>query len=199
MAYVPHLEVASKKYRPSPIRLLFIAEAPPALESGRFFYLSSLTTGDTLFLEMMKVLYPMDTGFVEQEEAQRTGFHAKSVRQRKGELLEKFRRDGFYLIDASEQPMPDDADTATKRQLMGLALPALRKKVRELSGDKDVPVILIGGVTYSVCAAALRADGAHVLNEEMIDHPARGGQKRFRQKLHTVIRKFSIKTSDGYL
>jgi hypothetical protein len=196
MAYAPHLEEASRKYRPRPIRLLFIAEAPPALESGRFFYLTSLTTGDTLFLEMMKVLYPTDTGFAEREDHQKSNFDAKRIRQRKKELLEKFKRDGFYLIDASEQPMPKDADAAIKTRIIRTALPALREKVRKLCGDRDVPVILIGGVTYSVCAAALRDDQVHILNDGMIDHPARGGQKRFRRKLRKVIHKFSVATSD---
>ncbi|SRR6266404_2563899 len=197
MAYARHFAEASRKYRPTPIRLLFIAEAPPALRSGRFFYFAALTNGDTLFLEMMKVLYPIRTTFVEYDDHQKPGFDAKRVRQLKSELLKKFQRDGFYLIDALEQPMPEDADAATKKQMIRNALPELRKKVRNLSRDGDVPVILIGSPTYSVCAEALRKDGLRVLNEEMIDHPARGRQKLFRRKLGEIIRKSAVETSDG--
>jgi hypothetical protein len=197
MAYARHFAKASRKYRPTTIRLLFIAEAPPALTSGRFFYFTALTNGDTLFLEMMKVLYPIDSGFVEYDDNRKPDFDAKRVRQCKEELLKKFKTDGFYLIDALEQPMPEDADTTTKKQMIRNALPELRKKVRRLRSNVDVPVILIGGPTYSVCAEALRKDGLCVLNEEMIDHPARGGQKLFRRKLGEIIRKFTVETSDG--
>ena len=196
MAYAPHFAEASRKYRPTPIRLLFIAEAPPALKFGRFFYFASLTNGDTLFLEMMKVLYPIDTAFVEYDDNRKPDFDAKRVRQSKEKWLKKFKRDGFYLIDALEQPMPENAGTTTKKQMIRSALPELRRKVRRLCSDGDVPVILIGSPTYSVCAEAIRKDGLRLLNEEMIDHPARGGQKLFRRKLGEIIRKFAIETLD---
>ncbi len=196
MAYAHHLAEASGKYLPASIKLLFVAEAPPLLKSGRFFYLTSLTTGDTLFIEMMKVLYPTDAAFVEGN--RKPDFDAKRVRQRKQEFLEKFKHDGFYLIDASEQSMPEDANPATKRQMLRNALPELKKKALNLCSERDVPIILIGNLTYSVCAAPLREDRLRILNDAPIDHPARGGQKRFRRKLHEVIRKFALETSDGH-
>jgi hypothetical protein len=197
MAYAPHFAEASRKYRPTPIRLLFVAEAPPALKFGRFFYFASLSNGDTLFLEMMKVLYPIDAGFVEYDHNRKPNFDAKRVRKSKEALLKQFKRDGFYLIDALEQPMPENASTTTKKQMIRSALPELRKKVLRLCTDGDAPVILIGSLTYSVCAEVIRKDGLRVLNEEMIDHPARGGQKLFRRKLAEIILKFAVKTSDG--
>lgn len=197
MVYARHFAEASRKYRPTSIRLLFIAEAPPALKLGRFFYFASLTNGDTLFLEMMKVLYPIDIGFVEHGDDRKPDFDAKCVRQCKEELLKKFKRDGFYLIDASERPMPENADLTTKKRMIRDALPELRKKVRRLCSTGDVTVILIGSLTYSFCAEALKKDGLRVLNEEMIDHPARGGQELFRRKLGEIIRKFAVETSDG--
>jgi hypothetical protein len=48
---------ASKKYLQTHLHTLFIAEAPPAYRVNRMFYFLGLTDGDTLFLEMMKVLY----------------------------------------------------------------------------------------------------------------------------------------------
>ncbi len=59
MSYIRRFAEASKKYRPADIRLLFIAEAPPAFKVERFFYFTGLTNGDTLFIEMMKTLYPV--------------------------------------------------------------------------------------------------------------------------------------------
>jgi hypothetical protein len=197
MAYPPNFAEASRKYRPQAIKVLFIAEAPPAIRFERFFYFARVNEADTLFLEMMKVLYPIDTGFVEYEDSRKPEFDAKRVRWQKTELLDKFKRDGFYLIDASEQPMPEDADTTTKKHIIRSALPELRRKTRELSNEGDTRVILIGAPTYSICAEALRKDGVRVLNVEMINSPARGGQKLFRLKLGMVLRQFGIQTSDG--
>ena len=196
MGYPKRQALASRKYRPATLKLLFIAESPPALKSGRFFYFVGLTDGDTLFLEMMKVLYPVDTGFSERRGGPELEFRASRVRDQKKKFLAKFKSDGFYLIDASEQPMPADADSAVKMRRIRAALPGLRKKARGLCGPGDVPIILIGRPAYSICAEPLRKDRLLVLNEEMINHPARGGQKLFRQKLRRVLRKLRIRTSD---
>jgi hypothetical protein len=51
-------EALRQRYKPEVIRFLFIAEAPPHIESGRFFYLTEMQTHDALFLETMRVLYP---------------------------------------------------------------------------------------------------------------------------------------------
>ncbi len=196
MAYAPEFAAALRAYRPSQLRLLFVAEAPPALNSGRFFYFPKLQNGDTLFLEMMKVLYPRATGFSESTDGSARSFDARRVRMGKGNLLQRFRSDGLYLMDASDQPMPNGADSGKKRQIIREALPQLRSKVLRLCDSGDVPIILIGSPAYLVCAEAFRKIGLKVLNEEMINHPARGGQKHFREKLTALVRKHRIHVSD---
>lgn len=176
---------ASRNYLPDAIRLLFIAEAPPAYRVNRYFYFAALRDGDTLFLEMMKVLYPDETGY--SRGSFLPGHSAKQLRQNKTSLLQRFQRDGYYLIDGCEEPMPDGADTATKRRVMKNALPALELKVRRLAGDSSLPIVLIGGITYEICAEALRKAGGNVLNTGMINHPARGGQVHFRSKLAKTL------------
>ena len=48
---------ARNRYRPNEIRVLIIAEAPPcALD--RFFYFEDVKKQDSLFLEIMGILYP---------------------------------------------------------------------------------------------------------------------------------------------
>ena len=57
---------------------------------------------------------------------------------------------------------------------------------QKFSSARIVKVLVneeMGGITYSVCAEALRADGHRVVNDAMIHHPARGGQKLFRAEL----------------
>jgi hypothetical protein len=184
LAYSKDFAAASRKYRPAEIKLLFIAEAPPASRFRRFFYFTGLMNGDTLFLEMMKVLYPELVGFREEQSSL---FSAKAVRMMKESLLDQFCRDGLYLIDAVEEPMPNGADTAKKTRLMREALPALRRKVRRLTPRRDVPMLLIGKVTYTVCLQTLREDGFLVLNEGPIAHPAQGNQTRFRPALRKLM------------
>lgn len=185
MDALKRFEEAARHYLPSPVRLLFIAEAPPAFKVNRLFYFTGLRNGDTLFLEMMKVLYPVEVGY--SEDAFTPGYSVKQMRLRKPELLRKFQNDGYHLIDAYEQPMPDGANAATKTILMRSTLPELQIRVRRLLGKRNVPILLIGGITYSVCAQALRLDGHRVVNDAMIHHPARGGQKLFRAKLREVL------------
>jgi hypothetical protein len=126
---------AMVQYRPDPLRLLFIAGAPPAYKVNRLFYFHSVQTGDALFLEMMKVIYGAAIGFTEGE-----GFckslSAKDVRGRKVELLNRFVADGHFLIEASERPMPDGATTSAKFGLLRQSLRGLKIRVRSFSADK---------------------------------------------------------------
>ena len=178
---------ATNRYLPDPVRLLFIAEAPPAFRVHRLFYFTGLTNGDTLFLEMMKVLYPAQAGFA--GESFQPGFSVQQMRHNKEGLLRRFQADGYFLIDACEQPMPDDATTPAKTQRMKSALPALQQRLERLLLQPEIPIILIGGVTYTVCAAPLRHSGWKILNQSMINHPARGNQLPFRAKLRATLQR----------
>jgi hypothetical protein len=177
---------AMTRYRPDPIRILFIAEAPPAYKFNRLFYFHDIKTGDALFLETMKVIYGSFIGFTETE-----GFlkplSVKDVRGQKPELLNRFVAEGYFLIDASEQPMPDGATAPTKLALLRQSLPGLKIRVKALLGEQRVPIVLIGRVTHEVCFGPLKDEGYNVINEEMINHPARGGQLLFRKKLRAAL------------
>lgn len=187
---------ASDRYLPHPVRLLFIAEAPPAFHVNRLFYFTELTNGDTLFLEMMKVIYPTEVGF--GGEGFQPGSSVKQMRQSKESLLRRFQADGYFLIDACEQPMPDRASTPVKTQQMKSALPTLLQRLERLLPQQEVPVILIGGVTHAVCATPLRHDGWNILNQSIINHPARGNQLLFRAKLRATLQRIGWpQNSDG--
>src|ERR1700678_3967207 len=176
---------ATIRYKPETIRVLFIAEAPPAFRFNRLFYFEDLRDGDTLFLEMMKTLYRSEVGFTENGFS--PGSSAEGIRSRKSELLARFMREGYFLIDASEEPMPDWASSSQKLALLRASVPNLIVRLKKFAVDKNTPIVLIGGVTYSACAQSLMDLGFNVINEAMIDHPARGGQLRFRQKLHCTL------------
>jgi hypothetical protein len=176
---------ATIRYKPATVRVLFIAEAPPAFRFNRLFYFEDLWNGDTLFLEMMKTLYGAAVGFTESGFS--PGSSAKGIRSHKSELLARFMREGYFLIDASEEPMPDRASSSQKLSLLRASVPRLIVRLKKFAVDNSTPVVLIGGVTYSACTQPLMSLGFNVVNESMIDHPARGGQLRFRQKLRCAL------------
>src|ERR1700734_4115349 len=178
---------ATLRYKPTTVRVLFIAEAPPAFRFNRLFYFENLRDGDTLFLEMMKTLYGSAVGFTENGFS--SGSSAEVIRSRKPELLARFMREGYFLIDAREEPMPDRASSSQKLALLRASVPRLIVRLNEFAVDKNIPIVLIGGVTYSACAQSLINLGFNVINEAMIDHPARGGQLSFRQKLRCTLRR----------
>lgn len=136
---------------------------------------------------MMKTLYGFTVGFTENVYS--PGSSAEGIRSRKSKLLERFMREGYFLIDASEEPMPDRAFSSQKLALLRASVPRLIVRLKEFAIDKNTPIILIGSVTYSACAQSLRNLGFNVINEAMIDHPARGGQLRFRQKLRRTLQR----------
>ena len=178
---------ATLRYKPATIRLLFIAEAPPAFRFNRLFYFDNLRDGDTLFLEMMKTLYGPAVGYT--QDGFTAGSSAAGIRSRKSELLTRFMHEGYFLIDASEEPMPDGASSSQKLARLRASVPRLIARLKEFAVDKETPIVLIGGVTYSACAQSLSNAGFNVMNDAMIDHPARGGQRRFREKLRKTLQR----------
>ncbi len=167
-------EVAREKYKPEHVKCLLIAEAPPAKESGRFFYFENVNNGDSLFLETMKVLYPNDYD------------NAKQVRAQKKLFLKRFMADGFYLIDATNLPMPGYTRSEKEEQVKK-SLPELIGKAKELAGD-DIPTILISATVYQVCEKPLKEAGLKVVNTEMIDFPGSGRQNIFRAKITKLLK-----------
>ena len=170
-----NFELARQKYKPEVIKFLLIAEAPPKVESKRFFYFEDVKNGDSLFLETMKVLYLNDC------------LDIKDVRRRKSEFLEKFKNDGFYLIDASDKPIEDTRLTKKRKQIKD-SIPSLIKKIESLISE-DTKIILISSTVYEVCCNRLKAEGFNVINECAIPFPI-SWQKEFRRKLFTLLKRY---------
>ena len=55
--HIKQVQDARAKYKPEVITCLFIAEAPPS-SPDRFFYFEEVREQDSLYLEMMKALFP---------------------------------------------------------------------------------------------------------------------------------------------
>lgn len=171
-------EESRLKYKPINIKLLFIAEAPPQLGSGRFFYFEDVQAKDSLFLELMKVLYPKVF----------TSLSISDIRENKHILLNKFKDDCFYLIDAIDVPMPSNAN---KTKIIKDNIPNLIEKIR-YTVDSSTPIILISSSVYKVCYNPLLDEGFNIVNVDMIDFPGSGRQLEFRKKISELLASLSI-------
>ena len=178
---IKEIEDARLKYKPKKIKFLLVAEAPPKVESKRFFYFEDISDGDSLFLETMKVLYPAEY------------LSTSDVRLNKKKFLEKFRDDGFYLLDASDEPMHDNTPYRKQKQIEK-ALPTLRKKIWQLISP-ETNIILISATVYNTVYRKLKEEGFNLINEEMIEFPGSGGQKRFRVKLSRLLNDHGFRIS----
>ena len=165
-------DAARAQYRPPQINILFVAESPPRAGSNRFFYFENVERGDSLFVEMMKALYPLDVP------------PTPLLRRRKAEFLTRFQSDGYYLIDASPTPIGD----RTKKQAIKEGLPSLAAAIRELS-DEATRVVLLTATVYEVALPYLKARDIQVANSEMINFPGSGQQHEFHRKLAAILAK----------
>ncbi len=167
-------ERARRRYKPRRIKVLFVAEAPPA-DVRRFFYFEKVKDLDWLFLALMRRHY---------EDAR--DLDTIDLRERKREFLRRFAADGNYLVDAHELPFPRGASPAAKRRLLTASLAALTTRLRRLR-SKTTRVVLISNSVYRACYAPLRAAGVNVANTESIDFPSTGHQHDFGRKLGQLL------------
>jgi hypothetical protein len=160
---------ARDKYKPHSIRVLIIAEAPPcALD--RFFYFEDVKKQDSLFLEIMALLYP------DQKEQYLASGRATELKQ---DLLKNFQSDGYWLIDLSEIPTSISGDPSDAE--IKILLAKLKKLI-----DKNVPIILIKSNVYDACFETLKANGYNVINERL-PFPGSGQQRVFREKFRRAL------------
>ena len=160
---------ARNKYRPDHINVLFIAEAPPcALD--RFFYFEDVKKQDSLFLEIMGILYP---------EAKQRYLNSGRDIELKEELLENFKLDGYWLMDLSEIP------TSLTDASLDSYVPSLLSRLEKLI-DKNTPLILIKSDVFDACYTPLKEQGYKVINERM-PFPGSGQQKVFREKFKRAL------------
>ncbi len=160
------IEEARARYAPAHVRWLFIAEAPPR-SPERFFYYGNVPTGDSLFLTLMRTLYPQDYAALD----------AAVLRAQKPAILSRFRDEGCFLEDASSAPI--QGSPSSKKRALRAALPSLLERLEPLR-ENHPKVVLISATVYEVSSAALKRAQWNVLNEEAVPFPGSGQQARFR-------------------
>ena len=160
---------ARNQFKPNQVRILFIAEAP-SNSLDRYFYFEDVKKHDSLFLEIMGVLYPK-----QKQRYLASGRDAMLKR----ELLESFQEDGYWLLELSEVPgtlLDGSLDSC---------LPFLLERLERFI-DKMTPVILIKSNVFDICYAPLVSTGYQVSGER-IPFPGSGQQRVFRQKIAKAL------------
>lgn len=167
---------AREKYRPKVIKLLFITEAPPSVEKNRYFYFEHVRKGDSLFLELMKVL------FSEEVDAFET---VKSLRAEKQYFLERMQEEGYFLMNAVDIPLPGKT-TAARTSIYQKHLPALISSILKIASP-STPIVLISTVVFRAIGTLLRASGFNIIHQEPIAYPNSGQQVNFRRKVKPLL------------
>lgn len=163
------IESARLNYKPHTVKYLLIAEAPPN-SIDRFFYFEDVKESDWLFLGVMQALYPQaKVDYINQKR----GINLKK------QLLEKFKQDGFYLIDLLDIPL------LYFRGDLSNNLPELITKIDSIS-DKETQIILIKVNVYDTAYEVIKNHGSKIIDKR-IDFPASGGQTKFQEKFKEAL------------
>lgn len=148
---------AAERYRPDRIRLLLIAEAPPAAHD-RYFYFHDVNAHDSLFRHVARSLLQVEP-----------------TRENKPELLAQLQDRGVFLIDLKADPVDSTP--------LSLYVPELLRRVQELNADR---IVLIKTKVYDAAYATLAAADLPV-SSVRIPFPGSGQQKAFAQAFAIAI------------
>lgn len=166
-------------YKPDHIKVLFIAESqPPTADkaSSRHFYRADqVRRDDRLFTNTIRALYPE---VAETKEAE--------IQKDKEAWLQRFKSDGFYMIEALPNSLVHEVTKDERQQLIKEHLPELLDRVRTIAAP-GTKVILIKSNVFIVAAEPLRKAGYNVLNTELVDYPGRFNQRAYREKLTALL------------
>jgi hypothetical protein len=161
--------LARNKYKPARIRTLFLTEAPPD-NLERYFYFEDVKKQDSLFLEVMGVLYP---------DLKNRYLRSGRKSDLKEDLLLQFQSDGYWMMTIAEIPFSLSSNSLQDY------LPALPERLNKYI-NRQTPVILIQAAVYDLCYPFLAGHGYNVVNER-IPFPGSGQQKIFREKFAQTL------------
>jgi hypothetical protein len=154
-----------RRYQPESIRLVIIAESPPA--SGRYFYDITGTPREPLFAALMRQL------------------RLSPVTKESG--LREFQQIGWVLVDATYEPV-NALNRASRDGVIARDYLLLRDDLAELLSDRSIPLVLIKANVCRILEPKLTKDGFNVLNRgRVIFFPSTGQQKKFEQQFGAVL------------
>jgi hypothetical protein len=150
---------ATRRYQPSPVELLLVAEAPPKAPE-RHFYFEDVREHDLLFRYVAKgILGEMPT------------------RENKAEVLAALRDRGVFMTEVRRDPS-DDTPVSDH-------VPDLLRRVRRLRPKK---IVLIKARVFDAAYAPMRDAGLPVVDVR-VPFPGRGQQAKFEQAFAEALRR----------
>ncbi|ACY23842.1 hypothetical protein Gbro_4721 [Gordonia bronchialis DSM 43247] len=147
---------AARRYQPSRIRLLLVAQAPPDADD-RYFYFPDVAQHDWLFRAVVQALLP----------------GAELTRDNKAALLEQLRDRGVFLIDLKPDPIVNSRDSLAE---LRPHVPPRLHRIAELEPER---IILIKADVYDAAYTALAVAGLPV-SKVRIPFPSSGRQAEFK-------------------
>jgi hypothetical protein len=113
----------SHQYLPKKITYLFIAESPPR-DKENFFYYTGIKKGKYMFFQnMMLAIY---------------GINYKGEYEYKKTLLEKFKSDGYFLIDSVEYPFKKEILESDKKRIIIDEFENLVKRIKRYNNQNII-------------------------------------------------------------
>jgi hypothetical protein len=140
---------AAEKYRPTEIKLLLVAEAPPAA-LDRYFYFDDVREQDSLFRYIARSI-----------------LKAEPTRANKSELLGRLRDRGVFLTDLKQDPVDGGS--------LEMEVSGLVRRIRKLDPGK---IIVIKASVYDLVYRALVEARLPVVDQR-VPFPGSGQQRRF--------------------
>jgi len=156
-----------RRFEPKIVRLVIIAESPPA--SGNYFYNPTGATTEPLFTALMQEIGSSPTS--------------------KERGLREFQTTGWILVDATYTPVNGLSDTERDRIIVE-DYQSLHADLTALLPDKSTPVILIKANVCRLLEHPLTADGFRVLNNgRAVYFPSTGRQQEFHSQFSAILLK----------
>jgi hypothetical protein len=156
---------AARRCRPEAVKLLLVAEAPPA-SLDRYFDFTDVRAHDSLFRHVASEI-----------------LRREPSRQNKAEFLHLLRDAGVFLIDLKLDP--------TDGSPLASHVASLIRRVRRLSARKGHPH---QGIPSTTPHTALCLTPASRVADVRVPFPGSGQQARFREAFRTARRKRPRKT-----
>jgi hypothetical protein len=186
----------SQPYLPDKIKHLLIAEAPPDKKENFFYYTGEKKGNYKFFQNITMAIYDIDF---------------KGEHNLKKELLEKFKSDGFFLIDSIGYPFGKDTtdDDKKKRILDEFKNLINRIKKFNIDGvlDKNSKIILMEKLVYKILEDRINNNQEIIFDKNQgvfcIPFPRQGCVdelfiKRLRKILNINLNKPEIEYSSQY-
>jgi hypothetical protein len=149
--------MAAKQYKPDRVRVLLVAEAPPAADD-RYFYFEEVTSNDWLFLGVAEVL-----------------LGRRPKRWEKPASLKELQGMGLFMIDLKLDPVDGSS--------LHVYVPGLVARCRALAPGR---IILIKATVFDAAFSTLRAAGLPVINQRVY-FPSTGRQGEFREQFARAL------------